>query len=170
MTSDDAIEEGTEEKWGSYGETVLEFPGPPALRIDLRRPLDDAARTAMRGLGLHGTFAVLTAENPAGQNPEDAPSERAAEQREERNERRTSRLEQALATAAVPFVAVDGSAPDGTYRERCVAAVMPQRDAVELARRLDQLALFWFDGRDFWLLPAEADAEPERLPRDTRPE
>jgi hypothetical protein len=170
MTSDDVIEEKTDEKWGSYGETVLEFPGPPALRIDLRRPLDDVAREAVRRLGLHGTFAVLTAENPAGQNPEDAPSKDAAEQREARNERRTSRLEQALAEAGVSFVAVDGSAPDGSYRERCVAAPMPRREAVELARRLDQLALFWFDGRDFWLLPAEADAEPERLPRTKRVE
>lgn len=174
MTGDDVIAERTEAKWGSYGETLLEFRGPPALRIDLRRPLDDAARDAMRTLGLVGTFAVLTAENPAGRNPEDAPTGRAAEQREERNERRASRLEQALTMAEVPFVAVDGSAPDGSYRERCVAAMMPQREAVDLARRLDQLALFWYDGRDFWLLPAEADAEPERLPREphreTRPE
>lgn len=170
MMSDDVIAEKTDEKWGSYGDTVLEFPGPPRLRIDLRRPLDDAAREALRTMGLDGAFAVLTAENPAGQNPEDAPTGRAAGEREARNERRTSRLEQALDEAGVAFIPADGSAPDGSYRERCVAAVMPRREAVELARRLDQLALFWFDGRDFWLLPAEADAEPERLPRDSRAE
>ena len=27
-----------------------------------------------------------------------------------------------------------------------------------------------FDGRDFWLMPAEADAKPERLPRGAGPE
>ena len=31
-------------------------------------------------------------------------------------------------------------------------------------RRLEQLALFWFDGETFWLLPAEASQSPTRLP------
>ena len=152
-------------KWEAYGETLLRFPGPPATRIDLRQPLDERARRALVALGLDRPFAVLTAENPSGENPEDAPTERVAERREEANDRRTSRLETALREAGIRFAAVDGSAPDGSYRERCVAAMMPQRDAVALAKRLDQLALFWYDGRDFWLLPADVEMEPERLPR-----
>ena len=165
MTSERTTREKTDEKWDAYHHTVLEFCGPPALRVDLRRPLDEATRDGIRTLGLDGPFAVLTAENPEGENPEDVPSERAAERLEERNERRVSRLERGLTDAGVPFAPVDGSAPDGRYRERCVAALMPRQEAVELARRLDQLALFWYDGTDFWLMPAEADAEPERLPR-----
>jgi len=159
-----------DEKWGAYGDTILRFPGPPVTCIDLRRPLDEGTRGAIRALGLDGPFAVLTAENPSGENPEDAPSERSAEKRERANDRRVSRLERALEEAGIRFAPVDGSAPDGGYRERCVAAMMPRRDAVSLAKRLDQLALFWYDRRDFWLLPAEADAEAERLPRENPPE
>lgn len=162
MTTDHAADE----KWGAYADTLLRFDGPAALRIDLRRPLDDRVRDGLRTLGLGQPFAVLTAENPEGENPEDAPSERAAEQREARNDRRAAGLARALDDAGVFFVPVVGSAPDGSYGERCVAAVMPRRDAVALGKKLDQLALFWYDGRDFWLLPADVDAEPERLPRD----
>jgi hypothetical protein len=64
----------------------------------------------------------------------------------------------------VPFVDVDGASPDGEYRERCVAAAMPRDEAARLAARFEQLALFWFDGTDFWLLPAEASEAPRRLP------
>lgn len=159
-------EDEEDEKWSAYHATILEFCGPPPVSVDLRDPVDDDVRARIRSLGIDAPFAVLTAENPNGENPEDAPSEGAARRREERNERRVSRLEQALAAAGVRFALVDGTAPDGSYRERCVAAMMPQADAVALAKRLDQLALFWFDGRDFWLLPAEADARPERLPRN----
>ena len=159
-----------EEKWGAYGDTVLAFEGPPLLTVDLRRPVDAGAREAIRALGLVEPFAVLTAENPNGENPEDAPSSDAARRRMRRNERRTSRLEEELRRIGVAFAPVDGMAPDGSYRERCVAAMMPHHEAVALARGLDQLALFWYDGSDFWLMPAEADAAPERLPRDRDPQ
>jgi hypothetical protein len=70
----------------------------------------------------------------------------------------------ALAADQVPFVRVDGVAPDGSYRERCVALLVPAEEGVALARRFDQLALFTFDGEAFWLLPAEVGAPPKRLP------
>ena len=170
MGAEQHEEQDPNAKWGAYGDTILRFEGPPLLTIDLRRRLDSRTREALRPLGLARPFAVLTAENPNGENPEDAPSGRIAEKREERNERRTSRLERELRRSGVEFAPVDGTAPDGSYRERCVAAVMPQGDAVRLARRLDQLALFWYDGSDFWLLPAETEATPERLPREPGPE
>ena len=153
-------------KWGAYANTILEFQGPPTARIDLRRPLTEQDRRLLRGMGLSPTFAVLTAENPRGANPEDAPTEPAAEAREARNEERVSVLDRGLERAGVSYAPVLGVSPDGDYRERCVAAVLAQDEAVTLARRLEQLALFWFDGRDFWLLPGQADAKPERLPRE----
>lgn len=156
------------EKWKQYPNTVLEFDGSPALRIDLRQPVTVAARDGLRRLGLTGPFAVLTAENPCGENVEDAPTDRQADAREERNERRTSRLENALVRDGTAFALVDGVSPDGSYREHCLAILLPEADAVELARQLEQLALFWFDGDAFWLLPAEAEQPPTRLPRSDR--
>src|SRR5215208_2852596 len=153
------------EKYEAYPNTILEFLAAPVLRIDLREEITSEQLEGLRRIGLSKPFAVLTAENPGGENVEDAPSERQAEAQVERNERRTSRLEAELARSKVPFAVVDGVSPDGAYREHCLAAVLGQRDAVALAKRLDQLALFWFDGECFWLLPADADQSPTRLPR-----
>jgi hypothetical protein len=158
MTSDVA------EKWQSYADTILEFCSDPGLRIDLRRPLADDNLAALAGLGLSRPFAVFTAENPCGENREDAPSAADEERIERRNARHESRLERELLSRRIPFVLVDGVAPNGGYREHCVAAVMGQNEAVAFASSLNQLALFWFDGRSFWQLPAEADAAPRRLP------
>jgi len=153
-----------DEKWDAYRNTILEFEGPPRLRVDLREPLDDRRRRALRELTQGTAFGVFTAENPAGENAEDAPTEREEERRDDRNERRTSRLEAELAASGVAFVAVDGVSPDGEYRERCVAARLPRAQSIALARRFEQLALFWFDGERFWLLPGLADKEGRPLP------
>ena len=162
-------EQKDEEKWKAYPNTILEFLGRPPLSVDLRLPVTAEIREQLRLAGLDGPFAVLTAENPCGDNVEDAPTARQAEAREVRNERRTSRLEEELAREGTRFALVDGVSPDGSYREHCVAALLPSSEAVSLARRLDQLALFWFDGTDFWLLAAEAEKGPMRLPPAARP-
>lgn len=162
-----------DEKYHDYPNTILEFlpdRGAP-LRADLRRHLDTATRDAIAGLGLGGPFAIFTAENPEGRNAEDAPTAGAEEARERDNARRQRTLEEALREAGVPWVRVDGMAPSGEYREHCVAVAIPRDDASALATRLRQLALFWFDGERFWLLPAEAGKSPRALParRETAP-
>ena len=154
-----------EEKWDAYPATVLEFQAPGSPRIDLRQPIIDEHRALLRRVGLGGAFAVLTAENPCGENAEDEPTHADEAARKRDNARRRSRLERELEAAGCRFVRVDGVAPDGEYREHGVAAEMPRQDAVALAKRLRQLALFWFDGSDFWLVGAVLDRPPERLPR-----
>lgn len=154
-----------DEKWNMYPETVLEFQVPGAPRIDLRKRVGDRDREMLRRIGLSGEFAVLTAENPCGENAEDEPTyaDEAAQKRE--NAGRRSRLEGGLAGSGSRFVRVDGVAPDGEYREHGVAVEMPREDAVALGNRLRQLAIFWFDGEDFWLVGAVLDRPSERLPR-----
>jgi hypothetical protein len=157
-----------EEKWDAYTNTILEFYGPDPLRVDLRRPVAQETIAALRERGLDRPFAVLTAENPCGENVEDEPSGREAATLEERNERRTTALETDLWRSGVRFALVDGVAPDGSYRERCVAVLLPQEEAVRLAGRFGQLALFWYDGWAFWLLPALAEKTVQRLPAPAR--
>lgn len=154
-----------DEKWNAYPETILEFQVPGAPRIDLRKRVEDNDRGLLRRIGLSGEFAVLTAENPCGENAEDEPTyaDEAAQKRE--NAGRRSRLEAELEAAASRFLRVDGVAPDGEYREHGVAVEMPREDAVALGTRLRQLAIFWFDGGDFWLDGAVLDRPSERLPR-----
>jgi hypothetical protein len=151
------------ERYAQYPNTILEFDGPAGPRIDLRRPLDAAQRDALAALGL-GTFGVFTAENPEGEHAEDEPSPAAEAERERENARRMQSLLDTLDREGTRYARVDGVAPDGDYREHCVAIAVARDRAVAMAERFDQLALFWFDGRDFWLLPAEADQEARRLP------
>ena len=151
-------------KYDAYTSTVLELAD--GARIDLRRPVGASELDALQRAGLRGAFAIMTAENPGGANEEDAPTAAAADQREAANDARHTAFLSALDDADVPYVRVDGTAPDRDYRERCVAVSLPRPQATALAERLGQLALFWFDGARFWLMPAEADEEPRRLPAD----
>jgi hypothetical protein len=153
-----------DEKWDEYPCTVLEFIVEGRPRIDLRRPLGDAERATLRRLGLYRPFAVLTAENPWGENAEDAPTERAEEAAERRNADRRARLEQDLRDAGITFHGCDGVAPDGDYREHGAAILTTRDRAVALAVQYKQLAIFWFDGTTFWLVGAVARKPDRRLP------
>ena len=44
---------------------------------------------------------------------------------------------------------------------------MPQEKALDFAREMEQVAIFWFDGRRFWILGALAETEPLVLPRSS---
>lgn len=155
-------------KWEAYHDTVLELHGAAAggelLRIDLRRPDLGALGERLRALGLAPPVAILTAENPHGANAEDAPGDRAEARATVRNDHRHDTLLAELREAGLPYARVDGVAPDGSYRERCVAVPLPAEAARALARRLRQLAFFWWDGARLWLEPGIADREREALP------
>lgn len=153
-----------DEKWEQYPNTILEFLVPGNPRIDLRRPIGGAERARLRALGLNRPFAVMTAENPWGENAEDKPTDAAEEAAEQRNADRRRRLEQELRDAGVLFVWCDGVAPDGDYREHGVAALLSRERAVRMAIDYKQLAIFWFDGRDFVLVGAVARKPDRRLP------
>ena len=154
-----------DDKWAQYPCTILEFAPPDRLRIDLRRPLGTAERTTLAALGLARPFAVLTGENPMGENAEDEPTAIQEEMTERRNATRREELEAELRRSGVEYQPCDGVAPDGDYREHGVAVVLPREQAVMLARRFGQLAIFWFDGRAFSLVGAVARKPSEKLPR-----
>ena len=153
-----------EEKWAQYPCTVLELRVPDRPRIDLRKALGDRDRAMLRDLGLDRPFAVLTAENPWGENAEDEPSAAREDAAERRNASRREELERELRSAGTRFVHCDGVAPDGDYREHGVAALLEREAAISIARRYRQLAIFWYDGRDFWLVGAVAEKPSLRLP------
>ena len=158
----------TREKWAAYRSTVLELPADPSggavLRVDLRRQVPATLRERFEALGIAPPVAIFTAENPHGAHVEDAPSARTAARGDTANLARTITLVEALRETGLPTVRVDGMAPDGSYRERCVAVPMERDAAQAVSRRLQQLAFFWFDGGRMWLVPGLADTEPEPLP------
>ena len=142
--------------WPRYPETVLTFATNPKLEIDLRQPLSESALSGLKQIGLANPFAVLTAFDPRG-----------ADLSPEENEKRRRGLNDRLKRSGYGFVEVDACSPDRAHCERSVAVLMPQREAIDLAIELEQVAIFWFDGERFWILGAYVEADPLMLPRNS---
>jgi len=142
--------------WPRYPETVLTFSTHPPLEIDLRENLSDSALAQLRAAGLGEPFAIITAFDPEGRNLSAA-----------QNERRKQELDRRLASAGYRLVQVDCCSPDRAHCECSVAVTMPQQKALDLARELRQVAIFWFDGKRFWILGALIESDPLMLPRSS---
>ena len=140
--------------WPRYPETVLEFATAPAVEIDLREIPSDDKIAALQSAGLDQPFAIMTAFDPRGENLSPAA-----------NAKRKQELERRLHSSGYGFAQVDACSPDRLHCECSVAVVMPQDKALDLAREMEQVAIFWFDGKQFWILGAIVDADPIMLPR-----
>lgn len=158
MSGKDALPDPS---WKQYPCTVLEIHTPPTpgtagatvVEADLRTPLDASVAGRLRRLGLGQSWAVVTAYNPRGRH-RDAVANAAGH----------ARLERAVRNLGVAFVRADGRSPDASHREVGLALALSQSDAVALAARFGQSAIFWFDGTAFWLMPVEGSADSVRLP------
>lgn len=82
------------------------------------------------------------------------------------NRRLADELQGEVAARGVPAVAVDAGSPDRSHAERSLAVALGYGESVELARRFRQLAIFWFDGSHFWIVPVEGRGAELRLPPD----
>jgi len=142
--------------WPRYPETLLSFATRPPVEIDLREIPPDSALAQMRAAGLGEPFAIMTAFDPEGRNLS------AAE-----NERRKQELDRRLSATGYPFVQVDCCSPDRSHCECSVAVTIPQEKALDLAREMQQVAIFWFDGKRFWILGALVETDPLMLPRSS---
>jgi hypothetical protein len=142
--------------WPKYPETILSFSTTPPVEIDLRTIPSAAVIAALGAAGLGNPFAVVTAFDPRGENLP------AAE-----NEQRTRDLERRLAKNGHRFAGLDCCSPDRSHCECSFAVEMPQQEAIELARELEQVAIFWFDGQRFWIVGAMVKTDPLMLPRSS---
>ena len=137
-----------DERWGAYPETVLIFAGEPELFLDLRERVSAPTRNALVALGLGVPFGVLTAFNPRG-----------VDSTPERNTRRMAELEAELESAGDAFVRVDACSPDKEHCECSVALIGDMQRALDIARRWEQIAIFWWDGSKFWLQGAISEGQ-----------
>jgi len=142
--------------WPSYPETVLNFATSPPVEIDLRAIPQKSALAQLKEAGFGEPFAIVTAFDPSGR---DLPAPE--------NEQRKRALERRLAASGHRFVEVECCSPDRLHCEASVAVIMPQRDAVDLAKELEQVAMFWFDGKRFWIVGGIVETEPLMLPRSS---
>jgi len=136
-----------------YSETVLKFAMDPPISVDLRRSVPPPVRDSLRAIGLDGKFAVLTAYNPRGENIP-----------KEENDARQTELENKLRSTDERFIRLDACSPDESHCECSIAVMTTRESAIDIARRLEQLAIFWFDGNWFWIVGVLADGDPVRLP------
>lgn len=139
--------------WDAYANTRLLIGPAREIKVDLRLPIGDDLRQLLTNLGLGASFAIVTPCNPRGK--------RAAAWT---NLLRYYRMRRRLVSLNLKFVTADGESPDARHRERGFAIAMSRRDAAALARELEQLALYWFDGQTFWIDGALGSRAPQRLP------
>jgi hypothetical protein len=142
--------------WPRYPETVLEFATIPAVEIDLRIIPSDDKIAALKAAGLDRPFAIMTAFDPRGENLSKA-----------ENEKRMQELDRRLRSSGYRVAQVDACSPDRSHCECSVAVMMPQDEALDLAREMEQVAIFWFDGRRFWIVGALVETNPLMLPRSS---
>ncbi|HEX3534681.1 MAG TPA: DUF3293 domain-containing protein [Gemmatimonadaceae bacterium] len=142
--------------WPLYAETVLTFATRPAVEIDLRKIPSESVLAQLRMAGLDQPFAIITAFDPEGKDLSRAD-----------NDRRKEELDRRLSSLGYDFVHVDCCSPDRSHCECSVAVTMPRQTALDLAREMRQVAIFWFDGKLFWILGALADSDPLMLPRSS---
>jgi uncharacterized protein DUF3293 len=142
--------------WPRYPETILRFQIEPALEIDLRQTPSERDLAQLAAAGFNRPFAVLTAFDPRGHDLSSS-----------ENEQRKRDLDRRLTSKGYDFAHVDACSPDRSHCECSVAVVMSQEDALALARELEQVAIFWFDGKSFWILGAILETDPLMLPRSS---
>jgi hypothetical protein len=142
-----------DDRWSRYPETVLKFATDPEIDVDLRVPLEPPMRNGLRAIGLDGKFAVLTAYNPRGENIP-----------HHKNDDLSARLEAELKSAGERFIRVDACSPDDSHCECGVALAVPLDRAIAIAKRFEQVAIFWFDGDNFWIEGVLSSAKPMKLP------
>jgi hypothetical protein len=140
--------------WLLYPNTILEFHTATPFTIDLRQPLTSRARESLFANHLDQPFAVITACNPRGRRASDLDNTRLAGQ-----------LEAQVRQRGLSIVHVDGVSPDGNHRESSIAIKFSCEDATAFANQYQQSAFFWFDGEQFWIMPALIHAEPLLLPQ-----
>jgi hypothetical protein len=133
---------GTESPWDRFAETVLVFAGDEPVVAHVHAGLGPSKRTRLKSLGLGDCFAIITPCNPLGVTLEDQP-----------NAKRLTAFRAELDQLGIRTVEADGWSPDRTHVERGNACALSLTAAMALARRWQQLALFWFDGAELAVIP-----------------
>ena len=139
--------------WGDFPSTVLQFLSESPFALDLRVSIGETELAALQEAGFEHTFGIVTAHDPMG-----------VEQPHETNAMLAAKLEANVARMNAHHVEVDACTPDSSHCEQSMAVDIDLEAAVSLASRYNQLAIFWFDGAAFWIVPARSTKSRLRLP------
>jgi hypothetical protein len=138
------------EQWSRYPETVLHFSD---VMVDLRIKVEQPIKDGLKAIGLDKSFGILTPFNPRGENTS-----------ADENARRMREMKAELESSGDFFIELDACSPDKSHCECSVALVADRDRVIDIAKRWEQIAIFWFDGDSFWIYGAITDATPIKLP------
>jgi DNA mismatch endonuclease (patch repair protein) len=137
-----------------FAQTVLKFRTEPTLRVNLRLAISANTRRHLRHIGVAAPFVILTPFNPAGrQSSRDA------------NRALLGRLREDLAKQRLAWIDADGSSINRKHSERGCAFSASIQEAATAGKAWSQDAVFWFDGRRFWVVPSGSPDKAIALPR-----
>lgn len=102
----------------------------------------------------HIDFAIISAQNPAGriENPYV-------------NLRLDKELNVLLDTLHFPYRSITGAARDGSFQEKSWVVLCEKAQAVSMARRFQQNAIYWVEDGVLYLVPVLLNANEECLGR-----
>jgi hypothetical protein len=121
--------------------------------VDLRCEIDPGVCRYFITVGFERSFGIVSGQDPMGQHPTLAENERLA-----------ASLQQEVSGLSVAQSSVTAFSPDGSHCEKSVAIALDLESLIALADRYRQLAIFWFDGDSFWIIPVRSSMAKLRLP------
>ena len=95
-----------------------------------------------QALNCHVDFAIISAQNPAG-----------ISEHPYLNLRRDNELQAYLNQQRLPYRMVIGSAPDRSFEEKSWVVFCDKTDAVSLALKFEQNAIYWVERGELYLVP-----------------
>lgn len=119
------------------------------MMIDLREPVPPATKKALAAIGLDRPFAILTSHDPRGVVLDPA-----------ENARRFAELEAELRSLGRKYLVMDACSPDKSHCECSVAITVDRGEALRIAERWEQIAIFWWDLDRFWIYGAISPIQP----------
>lgn len=122
-----------------FREAVIDLDGK---LVPVEEPLDPALASHLQQLGLGATFAVITPCNPDGVVR--SPLENVLLLQMFQDWVRHERID------AMP---AHGRSRDGSHVERGRALAVSREAAIAIGRQWEQVAVFWFDGSRFEVVP-----------------
>ena len=96
-----------------------------------------------QALNCHVDFAIISAQNPAG-----------ISEHPYLNLQRDKELQAYLNQQRLPYRMVIGSAPDRSFEEKSWVVVCDKAEAVSLALKFEQNAIYWVERGELYLVPA----------------
>lgn len=111
--------------------------------MDLWQSYKNSVFICYQPLGDDINFAIISAQNPAGliQHPH-------------HNLRLDCEFENHLDQQQLPYRALIGAAPDGSFQEKSWAVLCDKASALQLALQFKQNALYWVEAGKLYLVPA----------------